>query len=335
MQSPTVKPANFRVNKFTLGGKEVLIAGMARPNYNDEYAVQARLKYLRDVENRTVLIGLFQNSFEVQAKAQGLEYHFIPVHDLPGKGHPISPERYDKIYEAVKKATNEGKLVTIHCGAGDGRTGTALASLKLRELLEQQASVNASTLDDVPGKTVSVHVSYGVAKNVPCTPFVKLAVEAVRQQRIVSSNADLSGSHSVETENDIDTLMNYEVHLRQMIKIELQAVVAPVVERAQAVVAPVVEQVQAAVAVPAVSLNDLMPKNVTYWDAFVAVVSVVIQCITQMVAYLFEKLVGTFQTVPQQPLAAVELNQPSYGFFSNMNKESPDLIQAPKKDNNQ
>ena len=77
-----------------------------------------------------------------------------------------------------------------------------------------------------------------------------------------------------------------------MIKIELQAVVAPVVGRAQAVVAPVVEQVQAAVAVPAVSLNDLMPKNVTYWDAFVAVVSVVIQCITQMVAYLFEKLVG-------------------------------------------
>ena len=307
MQSPTVKPANFRVNKFTLGGKEVLIAGMARPNYNDEYAVQARLKYLRDVENRTVLMGLYQNSFEAQAKAQGLEYYHIPVHDLPGKGHPISPERYDKIYEVVKKATSEGKLVTIHCGAGDGRTGTALASLKLRELLEQQASVKSSTLDDIPGKTVSVHVSYGGAKDVPCTPFVKLAVEAVRQQRIVSSNADLSGSHSVETENDIDTLMNYEAHLRQKIKQELQVQgLNPAAPGPFVAPAPVVAPIPAAV-----------PKTVTHWDAFVGLVNAIVAFIKQLVSYVFGQS-GASKTPP----GGMAMNTSSHGFFSNMPQSS-------------
>lgn len=208
-------PRNFRAHRFNLFGDRITIGGMAAPhnNFGKEDEV---FKYLKDEQNRDVLIGLHEQDFTADAQRNGIEYHHIPVPDVAIT--PISPEKYDAIYGVVKQATAEGKQVTIHCGAGDGRTGTALAALKLRELLENEAKENQSILDSDPENTALVHATF-VTAELPCTPLVKQAVEAVRNDREASSD---NGSHSVETKNDIQTLIDYERHLRPIIKEELR-----------------------------------------------------------------------------------------------------------------
>lgn len=225
-----MRPKNYRAHRFHLLGRDLTIAGMASPHNNS--SINNALAYLRDNEKRTVLIGLNETNFTIDATNNGLEYHHIPVPDFAA--NPVSPAKYDAIYAVVKKAIEEGKAVTIHSGAGDGRTGTALASLKLRELLEIEAKDNPSILDDNPGNTTSVHAAMVYNGYIPCTPLVKAAVEGIRTQRIATDN---SGSHSVETENDIYTLIQYEKHLRLVIKEELKA--KQEIERLAAPLAPV------------------------------------------------------------------------------------------------
>ena len=208
-------PHNYRTHDFHLFGKDLSIAGMAGLHNNANN--KEPLIYLRDTAKRVVLIGLHEtHNFTPDATRYGVEYHYIPVPDLVRR--PIDPAKYDAIYAALKKATEEGKQVAIHCGAGDGRTGTALATLKLRELIEAAAKANPAILDEKPGATTSVYTTLN-HKAVTCTPFVKAAVEGIRMQ----SNPMVIGSQSVETENDISTLIAYEKHLRIVIKQELGA----------------------------------------------------------------------------------------------------------------
>ena len=124
---------------------------------------------------------------------------------------------YEKIYEVVKEATNKGKAVTIHCGAGDGRSGTALASLKLRELLEIDI-INSFLLGQTRENTLTT-VSTPMNNEVPCSYAVKNAVEQTRNQRGELDGEN--GKHSVETANDIATLMQYEAYLRNKLTLKL------------------------------------------------------------------------------------------------------------------
>ena len=156
-------------------------------------------------------------------------------------------------------------------------------------------------------------------KDVPCTPLVKQAVEAVRQQRIAS---DASGSHSVETENDIDTLLAYEIHLRQKIKQELQAQASsPVAPAPAPLLAPAVDvkQQRSADSVSAnAPLSGFLPKQETYWDCFVGLVNALIASIKKLFDSVFGKSAAS-STLPPGA-GGVVMNAPAYGFFSNMNQ---------------
>lgn len=223
-----IRPTNYRTHHFHLFDRDLSIGGMAGPHHNTDR--KGALNYLSQHEKSEVLIGLHETDFSKDANENGLEYHFIPIPDFISS--PVSPEKYDAIYSAVKKATEEGKGVTIHCGAGDGRTGTALACLKLRELMEKAAREDVRSLDESPNNITTVYATRVHDRNVPCTPLVKAAVEELRQQRTA---IDESGSHSVETENEIHTLIEYEKHLRLVIKEELltQKDTAPVPPRVE------------------------------------------------------------------------------------------------------
>lgn len=132
----------------------------------------------------------------------------------------ISPAVYDAIYLAAKKAQDKGKKIAIHCGAGDGRTGTALASLKLREILDDEYSKNNINFDNPPNMTEQIHTEFGGLKdgagcNVNVTPFVKKAIEKIR-------SFDKPGHHSVESPNDVATLIMYERHLLNQLSLKHQ-----------------------------------------------------------------------------------------------------------------
>lgn len=60
------------------------------------------------------------------------------------------------------KAVNAGKKVAIHCGAGDSRTGTALFSLMLRQLLEEELANDADNIEVIQKKSESLHMHHGV-----------------------------------------------------------------------------------------------------------------------------------------------------------------------------
>ncbi len=217
-----LRPQNFRTHSFHLFGKDITIGGMA--GLHNNHRKKAALRYLKRTEKRVVLIGMHEEfNFTATANRHRLEYHHFPVDDFMST--PVPPAVYDAIYSVVKKATAEGKQLTISCGAGNGRTGTALACLKLRELLEKAARENPLILIESPSNSTRVTIPFGgdaglSSDTAPCTPFVKAAVERVRNQR---SAPDNSGLNSVETPNDIATLIVYEAHLRREILAEFKA----------------------------------------------------------------------------------------------------------------
>ena len=61
-----------------------------------------------------------------------------------------------------------------------------------------------------------------VSQDIPCTPLVKNAVEAIRTQKKTQSLGEKNGSESVETANDVTTLINYEIHLRASLNMVLK-----------------------------------------------------------------------------------------------------------------
>lgn len=210
-------PTNYRKNQFHLFDKDFTIAGMQGAHNTPD--PRATLRYLVEHDHRSVLIGLHEKNYADIATKSGLEYHWIPIPDFSDK---ISHDTYDNIYETVKQAVEAGKQVTIHCGSGDGRTGTALAALKLRELLEEAAKKDPSVLDSNPDKNVQVLLK-GIV-DYPCTPFVKEAIEKIRTERIPQSVSDMkAGRRSVESDDDVNNLIAYETHLRAVIKEELSA----------------------------------------------------------------------------------------------------------------
>ena len=200
-------PKNYRENSFQLFEQNLLIAGMAGPHNNP--SGQA-FKFLKE-QGRVVLIGLHEKDFTAEACSHGLEYYHIPVNDFAST--PIPVVTYDAIYDVIKKASEEGKKVSIHCGAGDGRTGTVLASLKLRELIEAEIRSNPNFLDEEQKLDCTV-IPSSFGNEVRCSRLVKDAIDEIRA---VGS----SGARSVETPNDIQTLINYEHHLKLVLKDEL------------------------------------------------------------------------------------------------------------------
>jgi hypothetical protein len=89
----------------------------------------------------------------------------------------------------------------MHCGAGHGRTGTVLAALKLRELLEDNPELKEH--QEVTSMLFVGH--YGGKQFIPCTPLVKEAVLEIRGAK------DSKGS--VEISKQIDFLCQYQAHL--------------------------------------------------------------------------------------------------------------------------
>ncbi len=210
-------PYNYRQHRLHLFGKDLVIAAMARPNYvveNSSNDTLAALSHLTKQKEKTAIIGFYKDSFAEEADKHGLEYYHMHFEDYAD----IPVESYDKVYETIKKLDQEGKSIVLQCGAGDGRSGTVLAALKMRELIVDKPELLKNTAD----KTATVMVPSPVALEVKCTPLVKMAVELIREQRFDHNGKPLppdsgNGVRSVETMRDIRNLEKYEQHLRQQL----------------------------------------------------------------------------------------------------------------------
>lgn len=216
---------NYRELPLRINGQDILIGGFKRP---DDAEVFDTLKNTHYVEAIISLTGdyselLTQANMDLAFYTHGSSVEVYDWFQTPFENtQRIPPEIYDEIYNAVEKAQKHGKKIAIHCGAGDGRTGTALASLKLRELLEEEYVNNPGNLNKKQDKSENIHMHHGVIDegggDVAVTPLVKQAIEEVRS--LSKSTTEVGHHSSVESRNDVESLMLYEEHLRETLTLQ-------------------------------------------------------------------------------------------------------------------
>lgn len=210
-----IAPVNYRIHEIFLFGVDLKIGGMASPDKNSSPVDAMEYLKTQSDKNGVVLIGLNEDNFEELAKNYDIEYIHLPIVDFT----KVSPEIYDKLYREIEKANMHGKNITIHCGAGNGRTGTAIASLKLREIIETAVKKNPSILYEDQKLDTTTTPSFGGI--VDCSKFVRAAIENTRTMRVSPDNLGENGLKSVETPKDIESLLEYENFIKIKMKREL------------------------------------------------------------------------------------------------------------------
>jgi hypothetical protein len=114
------------------------------------------------------------------------------------------------IHERIVNEADAGRNVLIHCGAGGGRTGTVLASLVLRDLVQAELR-NNPRFWQVIDPNLSVSLDYDANGNkrdfsyLGVTPLVKQAIDTIREKD--------STEKSVETPEQLTELMKYQYFL--------------------------------------------------------------------------------------------------------------------------
>lgn len=149
---------------------------------------------------------------------QGFRHENGPQYAIVDFSHP-SIGTLAQIKRFVDDAHHQGDKVLIHCGAGAGRTGTALASLVLADLLKQQRARKPDySIQDAAKDTVDVQVPYShdpdadedddpskVTATIRVPKIVADAIQIVRQADQDTTHKD----QSVETDYQVGGLMKY------------------------------------------------------------------------------------------------------------------------------
>lgn len=128
-------PLNYRDVPITLNGEKLSIGGFERPKTVET------LQLLCEAYGLGAIISLTDNNLtteSVSAKAFIKPDFYthgpkVEMHDWWDASFEdakrIDTSIFDNVYQAVRSAQEAKLKVAIHCGGGDGRTGTALASL--------------------------------------------------------------------------------------------------------------------------------------------------------------------------------------------------------------
>jgi hypothetical protein len=108
---------------------------------------------------------------------------------------------YDGIFRTIQEASARGQQVILHCGAGHGRSGTTLAALKMRELIE---STQGRILFAADGCVLPTNEK-GASFN--CSALI---TEAIKQIRATKAGG---GNKCVEFKEELHNLEHYETYI--------------------------------------------------------------------------------------------------------------------------
>ena len=187
-----------------------IVYGLANPKNNNlnelkqkkhttEAAVLTRLKKAYNVD---LVISLHEshNSQPAVDEVEGLDLVSIPLEDICGlvpRGAPIPAHKAADlmdICDKVRACQEQNQQVAIFCGAGNGRTGTALVCLLLNDMYTKNPD-----LLEKPTLLGMAKGSNGESLEVPLP-----VVRAIEMVRLMSGN-----SQYVESASDLQSLANF------------------------------------------------------------------------------------------------------------------------------
>ena len=160
---PLDKDHNYREVPIIVDGHELIIGGFgnaagAFKELHTEKGIGAVINLSDEKDddntNEFVAAGMDVRYYTQGSKVEVTDWWEIPFRDA----ERIKPSVYDNVYESVRSAQKAGLKIAIHCGSGDGRTGTALSALKLRELLEKAYVSNPAIIEMEHAKSIRLHV---------------------------------------------------------------------------------------------------------------------------------------------------------------------------------
>ncbi|MSR32736.1 MAG: protein phosphatase [Gemmataceae bacterium] len=94
------------------------LAGMGRPCSQEE------IRWLREQGIEVVVTLTEEKLPRAWTDSEGLLVVHEPIRDMT----PPEPDQFERIISAIDRARSSNMKVSIHCAAGMGRTGTALAA---------------------------------------------------------------------------------------------------------------------------------------------------------------------------------------------------------------
>jgi atypical dual specificity phosphatase len=113
------------------------LAGCAQPGARGP--LHEDLEALR-AEGISLVVSLTEEALDAESLAKnGLRSLHLPVQDYT----PPSQEQLMAFVQAVREAWRQGEAVAVHCYAGRGRTGTALAAWLVAAGMQADAAIAA------------------------------------------------------------------------------------------------------------------------------------------------------------------------------------------------
>ena len=173
---------NYRKVSLSFNGYKITVSGHTHPVGWTSKDYKAYRKFVTELKKHGAqhIIALQERDAQIVIdlwSGSDSKYEFKLVHTEDFQG--ISVEKLDDIATFVTDKAKKGEDVTIYCGEGWGRTGTVMASLVLRNLIEESSSSKLNSyLRQKDRLTEVMELSPGF--DIGVTSLVKQAIMEIR-----------------------------------------------------------------------------------------------------------------------------------------------------------
>lgn len=205
--------ANFRSLNVVLDNHNITIAGMRHPSNQGRISLENACKILK-YQGFTQMISLDSRNSEIVERAWVDPSHARNLYEIEDFRTPTNEQMLEICKIAKETARKDHKLL-IHCGEGWGRSGMILSGLKLLSILQNKSSDDPYWRQE-PLKNASVNLERHEYNNyVITTSIVAEAIHTIRSVDQLTTNAESTEGSSVEKEEQVKFLENFELFLKK------------------------------------------------------------------------------------------------------------------------